>query len=371
MDKIQINELLDKLTIGSFTPVEEQQALNYIHEFNSDGPTGLTDESFLKAEAEMWQVINRNSKPKQFSWFRNFVSVAAAVTVILGVVFYFYNGSNLKVTRLVSYTKDIPAGKDGATLTLGNGKKIVISDASVGMLVDDPDITITKTADGMIVYKVKSSDRTVTAYNTLETSNGEQSKIILPDNSKVFLNAGSSIRYPVSFAHLTERQVELSGEAYFEISKDAAHPFIVKTKNQDVKVLGTHFNINSYSDEHTTKTTLLEGSVLIDNKYQLKPGQVAINDNGKLDVVPADTDLELAWKNNDFYFRETAMERVMKQIERWYDIKVEYADPRLKSISINGLISRSKPLSIVLERLGAAGQMRFKINGRNVTAGPQ
>ena len=370
MDKSQINELLDKLATGSFTPVEEQQTLNYIHKFNSNGPTGLTDESFFKAEAEMWQVIDRNSKPNHFSWFRNFAA-AAAVVIVFAAGFYYYNSSNLEGAKLVSYTKDIPAGKEGATLTLGNGKKITISEAAVGMLVDDQDITITKTADGMIVYKVKSSDRTVTAYNTLETSNGEQSKIILPDNSKVFLNAGSSIRYPASFSHLTERQVELSGEAYFEISKDKAHPFIVKTKKQDVKVLGTHFNINSYSNEHATKTTLLEGSVLIDNKYVLKPGDLAINDNDKLDVVPADTDLELAWKNNDFYFRETAMERVMKQIERWYDIKVEYADPRLKSISINGLISRSKPLSIVLERLGAAGQMRFKINGRNVTALPR
>jgi transmembrane sensor len=370
MDKSQINELLDKLATGSFTPVEEQQALNYIHKFNSDGPTGLTDESFFKAEAEMWQVIDRNSKPKRFSWFRNFAA-AAVVVIICAAGFYYYNSSYLEGTKLVSYTKDIPAGKDGATLTLGNGKKIAISEASVGMLVDDPDITITKTADGMIVYKVKSSDRTVTAYNTLETSNGEQSKLILPDNSKVFLNAGSSIRYPASFSNLTERQVELSGEAYFEISKDVAHPFIVKTKNQDVKVLGTHFNINSYSNEDATKTTLLEGSVLIDSKYQLKPGQVAIKNNGKLAVMPADTDLELAWKNNDFYFRETPMEYVMKQIERWYDIKVEYADPRLKSISINGLISRSKSLSIVLGRLGAAGQMRFKINGRNVTALPK
>lgn len=371
MDKRQINELLDKLASGSFTPVEEQQALNYIHKFNLDSSTGLTDESFLKAEAEMWQVIDRSSKPKHLSWFRNFASAAAAVAMICAAGFYYYHSSNLGPAKIVSYTKDIPAGKDGATLTLGNGKKIDVSEASVGMLVDAPDIAITKTADGMIVYKVKSSDQTVTSYNTLETSNGEQSKIILPDNSKVYLNAGSSLRYPASFSHLTERKVELSGEAYFEISKDAAHPFIVKTRNQDIKVLGTHFNVNSYSNEHTTKTTLIEGSVLIDNKYQLKPGQLAINNNGRLDIMPADTDLELAWKNNDFYFRETAMDHVMRQIERWYDIEVEYADPRLRSISINGLISRSKPLSIVLERLGAAGQMRFKINGRKVTALPQ
>ncbi|MFA4867987.1 MAG: FecR family protein [Pedobacter sp.] len=371
MDKSQINELLDKLAAGNFNPAEERQALDYIHKFNSDGPTGLTDESFFKAEAEMWQVIDHNSKPKQFSWFRNFASAAAAVIIICAAGFYYYNSSNLEVAKLVSYTKDIPAGKDGATLTLGNGKKIAISEASVGKLFDDPNITITKTADGMIVYKVKSSESGGTDYNTLETDNGQQGKVVLPDNSIVCLNAGSSLKYPSSFSHLNERQVELSGEAYFEISKDKKHPFIVRTKSQDVKVLGTHFNINSYIDERRTKTTLLEGSVLIDNKYQLKPGDLAINDDGKLAIMRADTDLELAWKNNDFYFRETAMESVMKQIERWYDIKVEYADPRLKFISINGLISRSKPLSVVLERLGAAGQMHFKINGRNVTAMPQ
>lgn len=370
MDKSQINELLNKMSTGSFTSVEEQQALDFIHNFNLDGPTGLTDESFFKAEAEMWQVIDRNSKPKNFKWLRNFAA-AAAVIIMFAVGFYFYNNLNREAVKIVSYTTDIPAGKNGATLTLGNGKKIAISKAPVGMLVDDPDITITKTADGMIVYKMKSSDRSVTGYNTLETSNGEQSKIILPDNSRVFLNAGSSIRYPASFSHLNERKVELSGEAYFEISKDKARPFIVKTKSQYVKVLGTHFNINSYVNEYVTKTTLLEGSVLINNEYHLKPGELALNENGKLNVMAADTDLELAWKNNDFYFKETAMESVMRQIERWYDIKVEYNDPRLRSITINGLISRSKPLSVVLERLGAAGKIRFKIDGRNVIAVPQ
>jgi len=370
MDKSQINDLLDKLATGGFTPVEEQQALNYIHRFNLDGPTGLTDDRFFKAESEMWQVIDRNSRHKHVRLFRRFAAAAVA-TIIFAVGFYYYNRSNLGVTSLVSYTKDIPAGKDGATLTLGNGKKIAISEASVGMLFDNQDVTITKTSNGMIVYKVKSSESGGAGSNTLETGNGQQSKIVLPDNSIVFLNAGSSIKYPSSFSHLSERSVELSGEAYFEVSKDKKHPFIVKTMSQDIKVLGTHFNINSYRDERATKTTLLEGSVLIDNKYVLKPGELAVNSGGKLDVMPADIDLELAWKNNDFYFRETSMETVMKQISRWYDIKVEYSDPRLKLISINGLISRSKPISVVLGRLGAAGKMRFKINGRNVTAMPQ
>ncbi|WP_342332592.1 FecR family protein [Pedobacter sp. FW305-3-2-15-E-R2A2] len=370
MDNRQINDLLDKLALESFNAKEEQQALMYIHKFNSDSSTGLTDDEFFKAESEMWEVINRSSRPNHFRWFRNYAAAAVA-TIIFAAGLYYYTSSSLGGTNLVSYTRDIPAGKDGATLTLGNGKKIAISEASVGLLVDDPDITITKTDNGMIVYKVKSSYGDVTEYNTLETSNGQQSQIILPDNSKVFLNAGSSIKYPSSFSHLKERRVELSGEAYFEISKDKNHPFIIKSNHQDVKVLGTHFNINSYGNERATKTTLIEGSVLINNKYILKPGELAINSDGKWDVMPADIDLELAWKNNDFYFRETAMENVMKQIARWYNIEVEYSDPRLKSITISGIISRTKPISIVLETLGAAGKMRFKIDGRNVTAMPQ
>jgi len=370
MDKSQINDLLDKLNTGSFTPVEEQQALNYIHKFNSDGPTGLTDEQFFSAEFEMWKVIDSKSRPNHFRLFRNFAAAAVAV-IICAVGLYYYTGSESESTHLVSYTKDIPAGKDGATLTLGNGKRIVISEASAGILVDDKDISITKTSNGMIVYKVKSTENGGTDYNTLETDNGQQSKIVLPDNSVVFLNAGSSLKYPSSFSHLNERQVELSGEAYFEISKDKKHPFIVKTRKMGIKVLGTHFNVNSYNNEQATKTTLLEGSVLIDRKYVLKPGELAVNSDGKLNVMPADVDLELAWKNNDFYFRETSMESVMRQIARWYNIKVEYTDPRLKLVSINGLISRSKPISVVLGRLGAAGQMRFKINGRNVIAMPQ
>jgi ferric-dicitrate binding protein FerR (iron transport regulator) len=191
----------------------------------------------------------------------------------------------------------------------------------------------------------------------------------LPDGTKVWLNSSSSLTYPVSFTG-KERRVELTGEAYFEVAKNASSPFFVKTSGQTVKVLGTHFNINSYEDERSVKTTLLEGSVVIINNAgkqtaNLKPGQQSVNKAASFDIIDnADIDEAIAWKNGKFLFRNTDLQTVMRQLSRWYDVDVEYQGA-IAMRHYRGKISRNVPVSQVFEILKTSG-INFIINGRTI-----
>lgn len=380
MNNHQMNTLLDKLESGCFTASEAQQVRSFIHRYNKEGSSGLTDEDFQEAEKEMWMAIEQVGwhKVPRMSLWKPFIAAAVAA-VILGFGLFYHNMRETKHELLqgVAFTKDIPAGRNGATLTLGNGKKIYITDATTGKLADASGVTITKTASGMILYKVNARQDGVVEYNTLSTANGEHTTIILPDNSKVLLNAASTIKYPSTFSKLKNRRVELFGEAYFEVSKDKEHPFIVASAGQEIKVLGTHFNINGYGDEAVIRTTLLEGSIEISssrgsrNPQVLKPGQLALNSGGQLKIETANTELETAWIKNDFYFRGRQLESVMQDLARWYDVKINYTNEEAKSIPLIGQISRMRSLSAVLERIAAAGHVRFKINGKQVTVLPE
>jgi ferric-dicitrate binding protein FerR (iron transport regulator) len=193
--------------------------------------------------------------------------------------------------------------------------------------------------------------------------------VVLPDGSKVFLNAASSLTYPISFVALRERRVELKGEAYFEVAKDKNHPFIVKTQNQEIKVLGTHFNINSYADEPLTKTTLVEGSVLVKAsgiQQILKPGSQAINGYDGLRIVEANMDEVLAWKNGYFMFDSESIESVMRKISRWYNIDVAFKGNVSKD-KFGGTVSRFANVSQVLRKLEYTNKVHFIIEEGRIT----
>jgi transmembrane sensor len=229
-----------------------------------------------------------------------------------------------------------------------------------------------------LIYTISSvSNETNKAkdYNTIETPNGGQYQVTLPDGSKVWLNAASSLKFPPSFSRLVNRRVELlRGEAYFEIAKDKNHPFIVKSNGQEVKVLGTHFNINSYSDEQSTKTTLLEGSVKIEivsgsrpkKGVVIRPGQQSILSGERIRIVDADIESDLAWKNQEFVFKGENIQSIMRKLSRWYDIEVNY-NGDCSHLSFYGVLSRSKNISSVLKLMENAGNVKFKIEGKKIT----
>ncbi len=329
------------------------------------------------------------------------IAIAAAIAAIIFSAGLFYYNLNMIHDHAdqVVYKKDIAPGKVGATLTLANGKKIRLSDAANGEVGKEAGITITKTADGQVVYSVSSlRDEAKQSDNTLTTAKGETYRLTLPDKSTVWLNAASTIKYPANLNTLAERRVQLSGEAYFQVSKDKKHPFIVETNKQTVKVLGTHFNVNAYEDGGKTRTTLLEGSVQVSihvpskgemsgtdreigkvksNKNKLnaplptgageseilRPNQQAVLNGGKFQVSDVDAQDAIAWQQGYFAFNSETLEEIMDRVERWYNVKVVFEDPSLKKETFIGSISKYEQVSKVLRLLAGTNTITFKIEG--------
>jgi len=314
-------------------------------------------------------------KKKRKQWHMAF---AVAVITIVGTAgfFFIHRTTNIN-SSIISAKNDIKPGGNKAYLTLADGKRIALTDAKTGEIAKQSGVRIIKMANGQLSYSIsKENAKTVQEqnnYNIIETPKGGQYQINLPDGTKVWLNAASSLKYPTQFA-AKERQVELSGEAYFEVYKDKEHPFIVRTNKQDVEVLGTHFNINSYTDEPIVKTTLLEGSVrvtlnfLSTNKESkiIKPGQQSQMTSKGISIIN-NVDLEdiVAWKNGYFKFNEN-LESIMHKLARWYDIQIVYKIKPDPKQMLQGEISRNRNLSEVLNMLQYTGNIHFKVEGRRI-----
>lgn len=281
-----------------------------------------------------------------------------------------------------TYKNDVPPGGNKAILTLANGQQIVLDSAANGMLAQEGSAQVMKDGSSL-KYEAGSAPSTIT-YNTLATPNGGQYQLILPDGSKVWLNAASSIRYPTAFAG-NERSVEITGEVYFEITKNQHKPFQVHLPSTAgagvIEVLGTHFNVNAYSDEEATKTTLLEGKVrtsIVNGEWSiLKPGQQAVIQHlsagrqGSQLTIHDNVDLEpiMAWTNGQFIFRDQRIEQIMKQLSRWYDVEVSYVGKPVQE-GFNATIPRNLPVSKVLRYLELTTLVHFKIEGKKITVFP-
>ncbi|NQX37675.1 FecR protein [Pedobacter steynii] len=308
-----------------------------------------------------------------------YLSVAAAILVLLSVAMLFYTKKEKLTEKKLPALglNDVLPGGNKATLTLADGRMINLDSAGTGAIASQSGITIEKTTDGQLIYNVAGgvalSDNETTrtlGHNTISTPKGGQYRVNLPDGSTVWLNAASSLRYPVLFA-ADERSVELTGEAYFEIAKDKNKPFLVHSKQQIVEVLGTHFNISSYPDEESTLTTLLEGSVKVVNTIHknmliLKPGQQSQVNAETTMATKVDTEESIAWKNGLFVFNEESIPSVMRKISRWYDLEVVY-EGNVNDKDLKGTVPRFKNLSEVLETLELTGLVHFKIEGRRIT----
>jgi transmembrane sensor len=374
LEKLEANK-----AAGLQLNAEEENLLKELQEIRTDAAQAFKTYNAFDTDkkwAELKQHIqpehtdtNSNKKRKPIKLWLRISAAAAAIFIIVGIGLVLQK-ENQNVKNV--FHNDIPAGINSATLTLDNGKKITLSYASSGQLASEAGILITKSADGEVIYSIKNqTENAANKSHTLSTVNGQTYRLQLPDQSKVWLNAASSIKFPASFAGLKNRKVELTGEAYFEISKDKEHPFIVKTIQQEVQVLGTHFNINSYEDKQNTSTTLLEGSVKITNEHKkeqlLKPGETAlVNNNANILVSPADIKSAMAWKNGDFRFNEERIDEIMLKISRWYDIEVTYHGPISKE-KFSGKISRNKNISEVLNMLSYSNAVKFIVEGRRVT----
>ncbi len=303
-------------------------------------------------------------------WVR--IAAASLFVVVFGIGWIFWSkyGSHTEKNR--SYAQDIAPGKTGATLTLANGKKIRLANAVNGEIAKESGISVSKTAEGNLVYEVGTSSKEGLkkgGMNTLSTARGETYILILPDKSKVWLNAASSLTYAADLLDRGIRRVQLQGEAYFEISKDKQHPFVVSTANHDIEVLGTHFNVSSYPDEPSTTTTLLEGSVKT-NKGELtrvlKPNQQSVFTQGNFSIKNVNAEDAIAWKDGTFLFEDETLQSIMRRISRWYNVEVEYADNVDKNKLYGGGLSRYENVSSVLKILESTKKIHFKIEGRRI-----
>lgn len=295
-------------------------------------------------------------------------AAAAMLMISLSAGLLYY--SNYFSKAVVHESAQILPGGNKAFLTLSDGRRISLTDATDGNIDGQGDVEIVKTADGEIIYTVKSvkGKSNENAYNLMETPKGGEFTVKLPDGTTVRLNAASSLRYPLHFG-TKSRVVELTGEGYFEVAKNTAVPFIVKTHKQEILVVGTHFNVNAYADEEEQKTTLLEGKVIVSTPTQsetLKPGEQSILKNDILTAGIVDTDISVSWKNGQFMFNDESIQGIMRQISRWYNVDVVYEDklPALKVFG--GTISRFENVSEVLDVLSLTKIVKFKIEGRRI-----
>ena len=361
MEKPDLKTLIIKYNAGECS--EEEQALleSWYLRYEESGPGDL---SAAARNADLRSIGEslpgyRPKVRRPFPW----VAAAAVLLICLsfGIYTYLDQAPKNNPGQVSTIQNKVEPGENKAVLVLANGKKVNLMEAANGEIATQSGIVITKTREGQLVYTnpARADEKTKTdqvPFNEILTPNGGQYQLNLPDGTAVWLNAASSLKYPTYFSG-RERKVELTGEAYFEVAKDKEMPFIVKTGRQEVRVLGTHFNINSYSNEKETKTTLLEGAVKVAGNgatVVLKPGQQAVLSSSQLQVQPVDVEEAIAWKNGYFQFNRSDLESLMRQVSRWYNVKVQYAG-KIPLKEYTGKIPRHVSTEKLIEMLNYSG----------------
>ena len=358
-----IQELETEQEISSFTTEELENSLTGT--FNAI-KTKLDSEK-INAVAPVVPLIKRN-------WFR----LAAAAVFVLAVIGVYLlvnqHPVELPVANNQHQTNDILPGGNKAVLTLSDRSDINLENVSNGTILKEGDTKISKLNDGQLVYNTLEEKPAQVLYNTVTTPRGGQYQLLLADGSKVWLNSASSIRFPVSFSGDT-RRVEVSGEAYFEVAKNASMPFKVDVAGKnEIEVLGTHFNINSYEDEGSIKTALLEGSVKVTSlktgeSKLITPGQQAqVNTDGQIAIKKVDLDKVMAWKNGYFNVDGADTRMVMQLISRWYDVDVVY-EGAIPKREFGGDLEKNLKLSQVLKSL-EKNDLHFRLEGKKLVVLP-
>jgi ferric-dicitrate binding protein FerR (iron transport regulator) len=393
-EQTRIQELFDRYLRRECTPGEVEELARLLQD--KDNREMLTPRMFrlwdrIKGEQKIYPVnwegmydrVVSNKSPfdqKRTSLRRMSLLIAAAAVAFLilcgGLLWYIDSSRRQAAVQIAVHgQQDVLPGGNRAVLTLGNGTTIQLNQRSNGTLANQGNAQIVKLDSGQLAYRPvgKTSSASEIQYNTLATPRGGQYQLELPDGTKVWLNAVSSIRYPTAFEG-KQREVTVSGEVYFEVADNPEQPFIVEANNTRIKVLGTHFNVNAYPDETSVKTTLLEGRVKVRSltdegrEVTMVPGQqVRISKNGKMKVIQeADVDEAVAWKNGLFIFHSDDLAFIMQQLSRWYDIQVKYDGGQAPVTHFTGAIRRNVNLSEVFKMLELTGGAHFKIEGKTV-----
>jgi len=388
MTKDRIIYLLDQLAADAGSESERKELFELADRLGSDETlqaivTGLvkdTDPVYPSEQVRQAMLAKIFGEPivadtKVRPLFKR-LAVAASIIFLLGLgsYFLFFNKTDQQTGIVDSGQKsqDVDPGKYKARLILSDGTIIILDSLVTGELAKQGG-TVVRNKDGQLVYDGPAKADEEVLYNTLTTSRGETYATVLADGSKVWLNSASSIKYPVAF-NGNERRVEITGEAYFEVAHNKSKPFHVTVNGMDIRVLGTHFNVNSYADEDAMKTTLLEGSIYVSMvngpSSMVKPGEQArVKASGELSVVKGvDTEQVMAWKNGVFQFSDASLQEVMRQLQRWYDVEIVY-EGKIPERIFEGKISRKSTLAQVLKILQESG-IHFEINKKQLIVKP-
>jgi transmembrane sensor len=391
MDANQFSDLLKRYRLGTCTADEKMWVEGWYNKRRNNIYNPLTNEEELLAGERMYgnvMSVLTYETPKNVVplWRQPRVWWVAAGTIFLIATAGYFAMNNKPITTKTAETIKpvvqpmVVPGGNKAVLTLADGSTIVLDSAANGALTQQGATTIMKKKDGELVYNAEGKTaQSAVAWNTINTPRGGQYQVVLPDGTKVWLNAITALRFPASFTG-NKREVELTGEAYFEVASIGKEgrklPFIVHVggpAGSEVEVLGTHFNVKAYSDEAAIKTTLLEGAVKMSSskgQQLMKPGQQArVGKDGKMALDEnADTDEAVAWKNGRFQFNEADVETVMRDIARWYDVTIEYAG-KVPAERFEGEIPRNSSITEVFKILELSN-VHCKIEGKKITVLP-
>lgn len=373
-------KLYEKFASGQCTPEEKARLMEYQDEFHlpetgngqAINPEDKQKRALIYASIRESLTDRPRHRQTRQMWYW---AAAAAVFILVSAIFLFQKKQPVQNNMAVNPVKKSPfkaikPGRNTAVLTLANGSSITLDSAQNGVLATSGKTAIKKLANGLIAYSSNNGEQPAAqaAMNTITVPRGGQYTVKLPDGTMVWLNAASSLSYPVAFTGAT-RNVTLTGEAYFEVTKNPHQPFTVHTGNVDVKVLGTHFNVEAYEDDKNSKTTLLEGSVSLSNQNSsalLVPGQQGVSAAGQnIFTHSVNVNQVIAWKTGYFLFRDNDIREIMKQISRWYDVEIEY-EGNITHKTFGGIYSKNKDINELLKGLELTGLIHFKVEERRI-----
>lgn len=374
-------QLIQKYQAGTASAEEIAQLNEWYHSFDDTQAEVYLEATMTEselAEKIRLRLVQRIAQDPARSRKKRYILPIAASFLLLVVssgVYFLLNKNKDPQTVVTNQPQtvapantDITPGGNKALLTLADGSVIELDSAANGLLGTQGVSEIIKLENGQLAYKVNGrllTENDEAFYNTITTPRGGQYQVTLSDGTKVWLNAASSIRFPVVFTG-NLRRVEVTGETYFEVTSDASKPFQVKAEQSEVVVLGTHFNINAYKDEENLKVTLLEGKVRVSSSITLLPGQQAqLSANNQI-TTSNNVDLEevMAWKNGRFQFKSSDLRSILRQISRWYDVDVEYRGN--VNLHFTGQLTRNQNVSKVFEHLELTGEVHFRTEGRKI-----
>lgn len=380
-----IKELIQKSLDGVITADEMKELDGWFYSFSPEELALISEETETaigrRIKSRLDNYVFFENRAQRGRRRMNWISVAAIVGLIsfLSLLFYvisfqIQDHSQVAYTEGPEMVKDVVPGSNKAVLTLADGTTVFLDDNHAGQLSTQGSTRIIKLDDGSVKYM---ADVTGTAhkkvfYNSVSTPRGGQYQIVLADGSKVWLNSSSYLRFPAVFSGDT-REVEITGEAFFEIARQVAKPFVVKVRNMEVQVLGTQFNISAYNDEDVITTTLVKGSLVVKNSRnsrEMTPGeQIALNRQDEFHLMPnADTEEAVAWKNGKFIFNNASIYDIMRKVERWYDVDVNFK--RDKDLHFTGQLSRHENVSALLRKMELTNEVHFRIEKGKITVLP-